>query len=387
LAIAAKDLRLRLRDRSAWITAFAAPLGLAAIISLALGGVGKHPHVTVAVADADHGALAGAFLQTVEAPPLRALMTVDLVPTATVAEAQVRDGRVNGAVLIPAGFSDQAVAAPPKLEVLSRPDQLLGEGIARAVADAFMTRVGAARLAALTTVSLSSQTLTPEAITGIAQQAAAAEANDPLRGETPGRAVPPATYYAPAMGILFLFFLAGFGARSFLVERSDNTMNRLMAAPVPAWTVVAGKALATFVLGLVSMTVLYGASSALFHASWGNPLAVMALSAAIVAAIMAVTAFVTTLARTDEQANGYTGFVTFVLGLIGGNFIATYQLPPVLRAVSALTPNGWALRGFADLAAGVGTVKSVATPLLAVVAFAVVFGVLALRRSQRLVGP
>ncbi|MHB8464340.1 MAG: ABC transporter permease [Acidimicrobiales bacterium] len=385
VVIATKDLALRLRDRSAWVTAFVAPLALAAIISMALGGVGRHPHVTVAVVDDDHGALAKVFVNAVAAPPLRALMTVTPVPSIAVAEDRVRTGAVNAAIIIPAGFSNQAALDPPRLAVVARPDQLLGEGIARSISDAFMTRTAAARLAVVTTVALSPTTLDQAAIAAIARRAVAAETRDPLVNRTPGRAVPPAAYYAPAMGILFLFFVAGFGARSFLVEQRDNTMSRLMAAPIPAWTIVLGKALATFALGMGSMIVLYASSSLLFHAHWGSPVAVLALSAGIVVAIMALTAFVTTLAKTDDQANGYAGFMTFVLGLLGGNFIATYQLPPTLRTISTLTPNGWALRGFADLGAGVASLHAVAPPLIAVGAFAAVFGALALSRSHRLV--
>ncbi|MEX0658160.1 MAG: hypothetical protein WD080_03415 [Egibacteraceae bacterium] len=50
--IAVRDLRARLRDRSALITAFVAPLGLAVILSLALGSTGG-VSVTIALADED----------------------------------------------------------------------------------------------------------------------------------------------------------------------------------------------------------------------------------------------------------------------------------------------------------------------------------------------
>ena len=128
-------------------------------------------------------------------------------------------------------------------------------------------------------------------------------------------------------------------------------MARLLAAPVRPMAVLAGKAAATFVVGLASLLVMYGVSALVFHARWGDPVAVVLLCMAAVVAVMAATALITTFARTDEQANGYTGAFTFVLALLGGNFIEIYRLPPVLRTVSALTPNGWALRGFSDLAA------------------------------------
>jgi ABC-2 type transport system permease protein len=298
----------------------------------------------------------------------------------------VRDGNVNAAIVVPPGFSVRSESSrAPDVEVLARPDQLLGEGIARAVADGFMAHVDATRMAVATTASVAPTPSDGGVLAAVAQEAASIEAVDVLADRTPGRAVPPATYYAPAMAILFAFFLAGFGARSFLAERRDNTMARMLAAPVPRGAVIAGKALATFVVGFVSLLVMYLASSVAFHANWGNPVAVVALCASTVASVMAVTALVTTFARTDDQANGYTGIVTFVFGLVGGNFIATYQLPSFLRKLSELTPNGWALRGFSDLAAGTGVVAAVALPLAAVGAFTLVCGGRAMRRAPALV--
>ena len=384
LLIAAKDLRLRVRDRSVWLTAVVAPLALAATISVALGGLGQGSHVSIAVVDADHGPVGALFVQSLQSPQLRRLITSKPVASPAVAQSLVRTGGVNAAVVVPAGFSERAGSGSADLQVLARADQLLGKGVARAVADGFLAHVAAARLAVATVASLTPE---PDAqlLAAVASDAARAEAGDALADRSPGRPVAPATYYGPAMAILFLCFVAGFGARSFLAEQRDGTMARLLAAPVRPMAVLAGKAAATFVVGLASLLVMYGVSALVFHARWGDPVAVVLLCMAAVVAVMAATALITTFARTDEQANGYTGASTFVLALLGGNFIEIYRLPSVLRTVSALTPNGWALRGFSDLAAGAAGVSAVALPLAAVCAFAAVCAGLALRRSPRLV--
>ena len=51
--------------------------------------------------------------------------------------------------------------------------------------------------------------------------------------------------------------------------------------------------------------------------------------------------------------------VAFVLGIVGGSLVPLSELPPGLLRLTLLTPNGWALRGFAELSAGDGTVVDV----------------------------
>ena len=63
-------------------------------------------------------------------------------------------------------------------------------------------------------------------------------------------------YYGPAMGIFFMFFAIGFGARGFFLERRGGTLDRIMAAPVPPWSLLVGKSLATFVYGVASLTTM-----------------------------------------------------------------------------------------------------------------------------------
>jgi ABC-2 type transport system permease protein len=111
------------------------------------------------------------------------------------------------------------------------------------------------------------------------------------------------------------------------------------------------------------------ASWLLFGARWADPAGVAALCVAMAVAVVCLTALVTSLARTQRQAEGLSSILVFALVLIGGNFVYTSVGPSLLRRLALFTPNGWALRGFTDLGTGVGGWTAVGGPLLGIGAF------------------
>src|SRR5690606_20703415 len=104
----------------------------------------------------------------------------------------------------------------------------------------------------------------PEALAALAREAAATEAPITLADlEAESREMSTTTYFAASMAIFFLFFTAQFGVLSLLTERREGTLPRLVAAPIRPWSIVAGKAIGSFALGIVAMAVLVLASSLL----------------------------------------------------------------------------------------------------------------------------
>jgi ABC-2 type transport system permease protein len=148
---------------------------------------------------------------------------------------------------------------------------------------------------------------------------------------------------------------------------------------------LAGKALAAFTLGLAALGTTAVASTVLLDAEWGGLLPAAAIIAATVFAATAVIALVLTFARTEQQATLYTSLVTFAFAFLGGNLISLARAPELLRQLSLLTPNGWALRAIGDLSAGVGTRTALVPALVAICAFGLVAAVIAAARSDRLV--
>jgi ABC-2 type transport system permease protein len=386
LLIAGKDLRQRLRDRSALVIAFVAPFLLASIIGLAFGGDFAF-RATYAVADADRGPLAAGFTDGVlGSPGLRDLVTVRRVDAAQ-ARALVERGEVDAAFLLPAGFSAAVQrGAPATVTVVEAGENPLAGQVARSLAEAYAAELTATRLAVITALDAAGGSAGAAEARRLGERAAAGRLPVQLvDGRIGDRPIEPANYFGPSMAIFFLFFTVSFGARSILSERRQGTLRRLLATAAPPGAVLAGKALASFLLGVASVLVMWLATTVVFGADWGDPVAVVALTVSSVLSAIGITALVVTLARTDEQAEGYSSLVVFALALLGGNFIYLAQLPELLQRASLLTPNGWALRGFVDLVADGGGPGTVATPVAVTLAVGLATGGLALYRARRMV--
>jgi ABC-2 type transport system permease protein len=351
LRIALKDLRQRLRDRSALIIAFVAPFGIATIISLALGNTGQF-HATFAVADDDGGPLARAFVEgALAAPALKDVVTTRMAPSAGDARALVTAGKASAAFVIPAGFTDALRAGrPARIAVLKSADSPVSGELAEAIAADFPP--APARL---------------------------------VDGSVGVRNVKQASYFGPSMAIFVLFFVVEFGAIGILAERRTGTLARLLAAPISRESIVVGKAISTFALGAFSLGTMTIATSVLLGASWGDPIAVAALAGSVVLAAMGITALTATFASSEQSASAFSSMVSMGLAMLGGNFVPVAQAPELMRTIALATPNGLALRGFTDLVADGGGVESVLPYVAGILAFALVTGTLAVGRARRLV--
>jgi ABC-2 type transport system permease protein len=384
--IAAKDLHQRWRDRSAVLTGVVAPLLLSVLFWLAFGRSETEFSAAYAVADLDGGAFATAFVDGVlGSEDLRGIVTIEQVAEREEALRRVRDGEVAAAFVLPAGFSAAAQGtAPLPVEVVRSASSPFGADVAESLARGFVSQLDAVRLSVVVALSTPGVTAAPDAV---ADQAAQLPAPVILEQVGARRSdVSPSSQFAPAMGVFFLYFVAGLGARSMMAERRQGTLTRLLAAPVPGRSLLAGKALSTYALGFLSMVILVVVSTVLLGTRWGPPVAVLAVIIAIVFAVTAITAVVLTLARTDQQAVLFMSVVTFGLALLGGNFVSLAYAPAWLQLLSLATPNGWALRAFDDLAAGEGA-AAVVVPVLAIALFGVAAGSVALARSDRLLRP
>jgi ABC-2 type transport system permease protein len=382
LAIAMKDLRQRLRDRSAIVLGFVAPLAVAWLISMAFGSIGSF-HANVAVVDLDGGPVAAGFTSFVKGPDLADLLTVKASAGEADARSKVANGDLSAAFVIPKGFSD-AVSSGKGLPitVLASVDSSVSAQVARSLAQSFTAQIEAVQLSVETAVRAGAPR--SSAATLAAQAATVRPAEQAVTQPAGTKALTAISYYAPAMGIFFMFFAIGFGARGFFLERTGGTLDRLAAAPIGPGTILLGKSLATFVYGLASLGTVAVVTSLAFKADWGPPLAVFALIVALALTLVGMTALVITAARTERQAEAFASILTFGLVLLGGNFIFIGGAPELVRTLALLTPNGWALRALTDFAGGASWTAAL-TPLMAILAFALGTGAVAFALRRRVV--
>jgi len=68
--------------------------------------------------------------------------------------------------------------------------------------------------------------------------------------------------------------------------------------------------------------------------------------------------------------------------LVGGSLVPISFAPDFLRKLALVTPNGWALHAFTDLATGAHDLSTVFTAIFVCLAFAVVTGAIGLARAS-----
>lgn len=397
MLIAGNELRRRLRDRSALMTAFVGPLLLAVILGLAFGS-GRTSFVRIVLANEDPSPRAAAVVDgALAAVALPREIEVVRVTDGSVARRAVAGRQAAGALIIHPQFDDfiSAVAGPRPpgglrlpIDLVTRRDQRIGESIVDALQSAMLGRVAAADVTANQVASLRNgghpatgaavQPLIDEALELRAPVHIVDDATSPQRGVI--------GYFGPSMVIIFLFIGAAAGARALMTERQTGTFARLLAAPIRGMSIVTGKVLAILVTGLASMFTVWAVTVVLFHATWGDPIGVLVLCVVTVLAMSGVSMLITVLARDPSQADTATTIITFVLALLGGNFFPPGSLPPSFERATRLTPNGWALQGFGRLAIDGGHLGSVVTPIIVLLVIATVLGGVAFVRLQQRAG-
>ena len=384
LIIAWKDLRQRARDRSMFVIAFVVPLAMAFIFSRILGG---DDSITFkyAVVDQDGGAIARVFVEEV----LASLEDSGLVKL-TVADSleEGRDlaehGSVSATFILPPGFSSAVQRGQgTQIDVIGNVEAPIGTMVANSIAESFASEVTAVQ-ASVATV-LASGIGDPGDVAALAERAAAMPNPISLVDvSATEKKLDPKTFYAAGMAVFSLFFTVQFGISSLLDERREGTLSRLLAAPIPRWSIFAGKLTSSFVLGVVSMAVLAVATSLLLGAEWGDPVGVALLIVVGVLAAMAVMALIASFATTAEQAGNMGAMVAMVLGMVGGSFFRVAQAGGLIEQLSLLTPHAWFLRALGDLRGG-GGVEDILPAIGAILVFAAATGVIALLRHKRLV--
>jgi ABC-2 type transport system permease protein len=376
--IAWNELHRRLRDRSVLIGCLAAPLLMAAVLGLSFAGGASATPVHIGVSGASPQMLSAALA----ASQLPNNVTVTTSPSQESVKEAVANGTLDGGVavlpsqlrlhtlLIP--IVDPGATHTPGFDVVSRGTSPLGEEYAESVA------------AGISSVMYASRVPHTEAAEAAAIEPATVAVDSQEVGH--GGKVN-LNFFAPNIAVVFLFIGSGLGMRSLLMERSAGTLARITAAPVRPTQIVLGKLLAIFLTGLATIFVIWAVTTYGFGADWGNLLGVLLMAIGATAAMCGIGVFLTSLAKTEQQAFGITLLVGLFLALVGGNLLPSGSLPDAFQVLALGTPNGWALVGFGRLDQLGEPASSIIGPFVILLVIAVVAGGLAMTRVRRMVEP
>jgi ABC-2 type transport system permease protein len=360
VTVAGAELRRRFRSRSALITSFVAPLAMAIVFGLMLGGTDS---ASFAIGAVDGGStpqsaaitsgLVGGFDpdgtgEADGAPSDQGGGEIVFSSFATVgqAEAAVEDGDVGAAIVVGDDID---------LTVIINPSSPISGQVAQSIASRVAT--------SLETGGAPPVQLEPVAIGG--------------------RELSASAFFGASMAILLLFFSTGLAAQSILEDKENRTLDRMLAGPTTLWSILIGKVAAVAAMAVAGFITVWLVTTLVFGATWGSPVAVLVLIVFTIFALAGVAMFIGGLASTSQQAITLTAVVTFALSLIGGNFTGPADTPATLRAIRGVTPNGRALEAFTELSVDAASVSSIVSTLVVLFAFGLVFGAIGLTSVSR----
>ena len=387
LTIAARIIRQRIRDRSAIVFSIVTPIGLALAFSVLVPNEFSSFRTHFVVVDQDQGPASQVLVNEV----LGALVKADVVDLESMtdedaAASAVREGRAGAAIVIPDGFSESVQAGSPAQVRILGGEFAVSLEVARSAVSRFADSVGAVQLMLATNARLG----------GGIDPATVAAAQTAIHEPAPitvvdssvtSRQSSLATFYGAAMAIMFVFFATQYGALAILSDRQVGTMSRLLAAPISPAAILLGAAFASFVLGVISMSVLGVVTTLVQGAAWGPPALVAVLIVAAVCAAMGISMLAGSIARTPQQAGGLNAIVALSLSALGGVFIPISQAPETLAQLSQITPHFWFMRGIDTLAASTSGLADIVPSLGILLAMGAATGAVGLARARQALVP
>jgi ABC-2 type transport system permease protein len=427
IALAAKDVRVLAHDPAAVFFAAFFPLAVAIFFGTIFAGAGGGgaSGMRVAVVDQDRTEGSRTFIQTLrDAPELEVVDAVgDAGEAATPiagpeAADMVRRGKVAAYVVLPEGFGEARErmfwGRPPEFEVGIDPSRQaeaamlqgiltrrLFEGMQEFFTDPSRMRKQMQEGRRWLTEEASAEELgfepdvllrffdgLDDLMERVPPQEGAFGGWQPVQMEVKEVAFewegPTSSYHITfPQGVIWavLACAATFGV-SLVVERTSGTLQRLRAAPIGRWHILAGKSLACFGSTLAVCALVFAVGAAAFGV---RPASVGLLALAVVcsaACFVGVMMGVSVIGKTERSAAGFGWAVVLTMAMVGGASMPLFFMPPWLKAVSRFSPVRWAIYAMEGAVWRGFTLREMLLPcgiLLGVGALFYVLGVLAFR--------
>ena len=374
LSVAGKEIRLIVADRGL--------LAVLLLLPILLGSLFAGLNLMLATEEGESNILLDVVLVNEDpgifgsevAKSIRAIdeLSVKHANTVSSAEQRVAEGEVSAAIIIPPEFSENIDAyTPTEIEVIIDPAQAETASIVTGIMNQVVAEVtiwGEIQYG-IRTIMAESDLLagaSPEELRGVESQnlgvvmtqlnelrrnPAIAVISENLEGIKVESGIALfITFLFPAFTVMFIFFIVGAESASLLQEREAGTLRRLLAAPLPRWTIIAGKMLAYGLLVCTQVVILFTLGYVAFDISLGrDPLALVAITLAVAFVAVSMGMVVAAFARTAKQADNVGMILAFVFAGIGGAF-PTW--PPMFRSegfigiLSKFTPHAHALEGY-----------------------------------------
>jgi ABC-2 type transport system permease protein len=167
---------------------------------------------------------------------------------------------------------------------------------------------------------------------------------------------------------------------SIFTEKRIGSFRRLMAAPIDKLTLLIGKLLPTFVLGLIQIAVILFTGGYLIRLMGlepldlsGDPLGLVLVSLAMVLCSTCLGIFIAGLVKTESQAGGISTLVLFIASFMSGSFVPLFMFPEGLVNLVRIFPHYWANQALYGLVFRGLTLVDIWPNIVALLVFSLIF--------------
>jgi ABC-2 type transport system permease protein len=396
LDLASKDLLQIFRDRKSFLFLLAMPIVFTLFMGFAYRGAPSQEtdnRIPVGWIDNDPDGLLSrtlyAALQDSEAIKLA------LLETSGAADA-VSKGSVAGVVIIPVGFSAQALAGENvQLTLLTDPNSTTGQTIFQALRSPISRLMSAAEIARLSAGALGKpgdETEMNAAFQLAAQAWQDAPGGVSLRTELAVAAKQESwfgdnPYNQASPGILVQFAVFGLvtSAQIVVQERKTRTLQRLLTTAIRPWQVFAGHWLAMFAVVMMQELILIVFGQFVLGVNYAQaPLATLLVAMTLGLWVSAMGLLIGVLARGEDQVVLLSLLAMFILSALGGTWFPLEAAGKGFGIVGRMTPTAWAMTGFQNILIRGQGLAAVWLPSAIMLAFAAGFFALAVWGFRRI---
>jgi ABC-2 type transport system permease protein len=158
------------------------------------------------------------------------------------------------------------------------------------------------------------------------------------------------SFYAAAVGVMFLLFTASGTGGSLLDEAESGTLDRVLSSRVTMGTLMSGKLCYCVLLAFLQLVVMFVWAWLVFKVDLISHIpgfVVMGLSTAF--AVGAFGMLLASICRTRAQLGPLSTLVILTMSSIGGSMFPRYLMPEAIQKAGLLTINAWAIDGFTKI--------------------------------------
>jgi linearmycin/streptolysin S transport system permease protein len=352
--IAAKDLKIVMRDRNALLLLFFIPMVIISVAGLALGGESDDIEIDVLIVDLDNDEVSRGLVEFLEEIDI---LNVDMESNEFAARDMVKNKEYGSLIIIPLGFTESVMTGQDTgLLIIVNPTEESFNTVVEKIVEGYASRISTNVVVVKTVSAYGIPAHTEEQILEIvdtAEEFVQPPPVDVIIESTTSNLVEfsPFTQYVPGFAVMFLLFTAvQSGAISLIKEQEAGTLRRLVTAPISKAEIIGGKIASTFIRGFVQLAVLIYFGHVVFDLDLGSDiLALFVLIAAVTMASTGLGLLVAVHVKTVDQADSVSLLLVMLMSAIGGSWWPLSLQPQFMQDMAHFTITAWAMDGFYDL--------------------------------------